>query len=261
LRIRVTARLMLVLAAGMTVPAQAGSLLGEGFGYPNGNLAIAPSVCGGLWVSHSGVAGADIQVAGGIAAGSMVQDYDDDRLFSSARAGSDKTYACMRVRIPAPSGALVVNYFARFQVNTTSFRSKVFVVRSGGSFTFGVTVAANATGLPLAMPAAPLGATWPTALAYDQWYTVVISYDGASGVSELWVDPESEASPNISATDATATGGAIAAFGLRQSNTGGTTFSWSVDDISVGSSFADACAATTPTTKATWGRLKTLYRN
>jgi hypothetical protein len=259
LRIRTTARLILVLA-GFAIPAHAGSLLGEGFGYPDGNLAIAPSVCGGLWVAHSGVAGADIQVTGGMAAGSMVQDYDDDRLFSSARASGDKTYACMRVRIPA-GGALVVNYFARFQVNTTSFRSKVFLVPMGGTFTFGITVAANATGLPLAMPAAPLSATWPTALEYDRWYTVAISYDGTSGVSELWVDPESEASPSVSATDATAIGGALTAFGLRQSNTGGTSFSWNVDDISVGTTFADACAATTPTTTTTWGRLKTLYRN
>lgn len=238
--------------------ATAGSLLTEPFSYPDGALTTAS---GGLWATHSGT-GTDINVASGVAVGLMTNAPDDNRLLSAARSATDKTYACFKLRVPtqAQSG-IIANYFAHFMVNSTTFRSKVFLTPVGSTFTVGLSVTANAAGSPLAPPAPPLGATWPTALAFDTWYIVTISYDAAAGVSELWVNPASELSTKITATDGTATGGALTAFGLRQSSTSGAAYTYNVDDISVGPTFDDACSGfPTPALNSTWGRLKTLYR-
>ena len=254
----VTTLLALCLAATtFAALANAGSLLTEPFSYSDGDLTLASA---GLWATHSGT-GTDIQVVSGIASGSMTQAPDDNRLLSGAPTATDKTYACFLVRIPAPSVTLVCNYFAHFMVNSTTFRSKVFVTPLGNSFTFGVSVTANAAGSPPAPPASPLGATWATALNYDEWYTVVIDYDAATGVSDLWVNPSDESSTRITATDAGAASGTLTAFGLRQSSTSGAAFAWDVDNISVGTTFADACTGyPTPAARSTWGRIKSMYR-
>lgn len=251
-----------VLATGLiamtfAASALAGSLMSETFSYPDGGLV---TVSGGTWATHSGT-GTDIAVAGGVANGLMTNAPDDNRLLSSARSTTDKTYACFRLRIPTQTAALVCNYFAHFMVNSTTFRSKVFVTPMGGSFTLGVSVTANAAGAPLAPPASPLGATWGTALNYDEWYTVAISYDANGGISEMWVNPADESSTKITATDAGAAAGALTAFGLRQSSTSGAAFTYNVDNLSVGTTFADACNGyPTPATSTTWGQVKTIYR-
>ena len=251
-----------VLAAGLVAMtfaanAMAGSLMNETFTYVDGGLV---AVSGGNWATHSGT-GTDIAVSGGVAAGLMTNAPDDNRLLSSARTATDKTYACFRLRVPTQTAALVCNYFAHFMVNSTTFRSKVFVTPSGSSYTLGLSVTANAAGAPLAPPVAPLGATWGTTLNYDQWYSVAISYDANGGVSELWVDPADESSTKITATDGSAAAGALTAFGLRQSSTSGAAFSYNVDNLSVGTTFADACNGfPTPTSTTSWGQIKTIYR-
>jgi hypothetical protein len=228
------------IAAGAAVAfaasAHAGSLMDESFSYPDGGLV---AVSGGNWTTHSGT-GTDIQVVSGTAVGSMASFPDDNRLLTSARTSTDKTYACFKLVVPSQS-TLVCNYFAHFMVNSTTFRSKVFVTPLGGQYTVGLSVTANASGSPLAPPAPPLGDTWPSMLNYDQEYNIVISYNAVGGVSELWVDPVDESSPKITATDAPAGNGALTAFGLRESNTSGAAFTWIVDDLSCGTTFEDAC--------------------
>ncbi|MFN0150368.1 MAG: hypothetical protein ACKVU1_06610 [bacterium] len=226
--------------------AKAGSLMSEDFSYSDGGLV---AVSGGNWTNHSGT-GTDVQVLSSAASGLMSNSPDDNRLLTSARSSTDKTYACFKLVIPAPSATLVCNYFAHFMVSSTTFRSKVFITPSGGSFTMGLSVTANASGTPLAPPAPPLGATWPTTLNYGQAYNIVISYNAVGGISEMWVDPINESSPSISATDAGAANGALTAFGLRQSSTGGAAFAFIVDDLSVGTTFEDACGAPPPVTEA-----------
>jgi len=243
--------LVAILALGLAFAsfatnADAGSLMSESFSYPDGGLVLTS---GGNWTNHSGT-GTDIQVIGGAAVGIMSNFPDDNRLLSSARSSTDKTYACFRLVIPTSAAPLVCNYFAHFMVSSTVFRSKVFVTPSGGQFTLGLSVTANASGSPLAPPVPPLGATWPTTLNYDQAYNVVISYNAVGGVSEMWVDPINESSPSIVATDAAAASGALTAFGLRESNTGGAAFQYIVDDLSVGTTFEDACGAPPPVTEA-----------
>jgi hypothetical protein len=37
-------------------------------------------------------------------------------------------------------------------------------------------------------------------------------------------------------------------------------WNWVVDNLGVGTTFDDACARPTPTTKSTWGKVKSIYR-
>lgn len=237
--------------------AFAGSLLTEAFTYADGPL-VANS--GGNWTTHSG-AGTDIAVATGAAVGLMSNSPDDNRLLTSARTATEKTYACFTLTVPSqPAAGLIANYFAHFMVNGTTFRSKVFIAASGGSYTVGVSPTANASGAPLAIPAAPLGATWGSALNFGQAYRIAISYEPIAGTSQLWVDPVNEASTSISATDAVAVNGALTAFGFRQSSTGGCAYTYTVDDLSVGTSFADACGGVVGVENSTWSAMKSIYR-
>jgi hypothetical protein len=245
--------LALGLVATAFTGAHAGSLMNETFTYPDGGL-VANS--GGNWTTHSGTG--DILVVSNAAVGLMSNGADDNRLLSSARTATDKTYACFNLTIP--SQTIVTNYIAHFMVNATTFRSKVFVAPSGSSFTLGLSVTANQTGTPPAPPAPPVGATWATDLNFGQTYKVAISYDAVGGVSEMWVDPLNEASTKVTATDAAAAAGALTAFGLRQSNTNGSAFTYTVDDLSVGTTFTDACGGPVAVEARTWGVMKTTYR-
>ena len=244
---------VLGLAAVLAGPAFAATLMTEDFSYSNGNLAIAPSVSGGNWLSHSGTSGTDIQCTGGMAVGSMAQAYDDNHPFLPAQGATAKTYACFRVLIPGGPGSTPrTNFFAHFSDGGTStFTARVFVAPMGTSFSFGLSTFS-----------ATMNVQWPTALNYDQWYNLMLKYDAAAGTAELWVDPLSEASAKISAAASTGSAGnTVSSFALRQS-TGGTGNAWSfnVDDIAVGTTFESICPAPTPVNGSTWGRLKVLYR-
>ncbi len=238
------------------VPALAVSLLSETFdAYNTGGLV---AMAGGNWASHSGTIPTDIQVLaagkGKYVKGDMAATADDNRTFAQ-QDSSAKTYACFRVRIPSiASGAPRTTYFAHFKdTGTFNFAARVFVAPSGTTFSFGLSVAATA-----------MSVQWATALNYDQWYTVAISYNGATGTdrAELWVDPVNEASTKITATATGITSIFVSSFALRQSNAGsGTLWKWDVDDIGVGTTFADACTSgPTPTRTTTWGRVKSIYR-
>lgn len=234
------AALTLVVAAA--IPASAAVLLSEGFPYSDGNL-----VPNGGWANHSG-AGTDIQMIGGRAVVDMAQAPDDNRSFT-AQSATAKTYYCLEVMIPAIVGSPRLNYFAHLKdTGTINFAGRLGVSTSGSSFTFAVGATAFTT-----------PTLWGTALNYDQSYRVVVSYDAATGSSEMWVNPVNELSTKVTSTGTAGT--LISAFALRQSNTGtGTVWKASVDNVGVGNTFDEACSQITPTNTSTWGRVKVLYR-
>jgi hypothetical protein len=239
-----TAIALLVLGLTATASASAlAALVTDDFTYPDGDITV---VSGGNWVNHSG-AGVDVKVVSNHAVGDMLQSPDVNRGFA-ARSATDKTFACFQVIIPAISGSPRTNYFAHFKDATTGFTSRVYVVPSGSTFTFALGTGSTPT------------VTWPADLAYDTAYIIAISYDAATGVAELWVDPADETSPKIT-TAPGVMGLQLQGFALRQSNTGtGTAWTYQVDDLSVGTTFDDACPGATPTKSTTWGRVKSLYR-
>jgi hypothetical protein len=245
------ALLALGSVAMLAAPALATNLLLENFSYSDGALVTVSSP---NWTTHSGTwtSATDIQVLGGIAKGDMFNGPDDNRLLSAARTVTDVTYACFKVRIPSVAGTPSTNYFAHFKNTSTSFPGKVFVTPKDGTFTFAVTVVANT---PTAI--------WPTALAYDTWYTVAVKYDAVGRSATLWVDPVDESSASITATESTVAGIAVVAYALRQSNTvapaGSLLWKWDVDDLGCADTFIDACETPVAVEPTTWGRIKSTY--
>jgi len=249
--------------------AFAGNLLNEGFTYANGNLVGlnpgAPAV--GPWVMYSGAV--DIKVVGNAAVGgSPAATYGDgdDHLPFALQTTTNSTYACFDVMIPAITGAPKGIYFAGFNTtaNAALMMARVYVLAfPGGGWTFGISnTSTNAT----------FGATsWPTALAYDTHYTLVIKYDPTTHTSTLWVNPVSEASPFITNVRSDLGAVAVNTFFLRQSASASTfpapgfpgtiDWHWVVDNVGAGTSFAEACyTAPVPVNGSTWGQLKSLYR-
>jgi len=251
-----TFALLAIAAVALAAPAGATNLMSETFPYANGNLT--PN---GGWATHSGT-GTDIQVVSGRAVGNMLNAPDDNKAFT-AQGSSAKLYACFNVIIPTPAASPDTNYFAHFKdTGTTNFLARVWVGASGSTFSFGL----SATSCSCSGNCVPV--FWPVPLNYDQQYTVAISYDGSTGVAEMWVNPSTELSPKV-----TASGGPIATvnlstFALRQSSATQTacpagSFAWgySVDNLGVGTTFDDACNfGPTPTHGASWGQVKTIYR-
>jgi hypothetical protein len=225
-----------------TAPSYSAVLMSEGFAYANGNL-----VPNGGWANHSGV-GTDIQVTAGRAIVDMLQAPDDNKAFA-AQGTTGKTYYCLEVLIPAISGAPRLNYFAHLKdTGTINFVGRLGVAPSGTGFTLAVGASAFTT-----------PTNWTSQLAYDTNYRVVVSYDAATGSSDMWVNPANELSPKV--TNAGTAGTNVSAFALRESSTGtGTAWKASVDNVGVGNTFDEACSQITPTHSDTWGQLKLRYR-
>lgn len=236
----------LAAACALVLTAAAASsavLLTESFPYADGGLV---AVSGGNWLNHSG-AGTDIGVVSGHAFGNMANAPDDNRSFA-AQTATAKTYACFLANIPTPAAAIATsNYFIHLKdTGTSNFAARVAVMPSGSTFTFGIGATSSTF------------TAWPSALLFDTWYVVAISYDAASGMVELWVNPANELSPKVTAGPGT-TGFLISSIAMRQSATA-SLYTYLVDDIGVGTTFSDACGQATPTSGTTWGRIKTIYR-
>lgn len=236
--------LVALCVLALASPAWATNFWLDHFNYSDGGLV---AVSGGNWLAHSGTT-ADIQVLAGEAIVNESTGVQDDNRAFPARTNADKTYACFRFMLPDVGGTPTLGYFAHFKDGTTfNYASRVYVAPSGGTYTLGLSVA-SFTGTP------PL---WPTALNYGQWYTVVTSYNAATDVSELWIDPVSESSQKITVSDTVARHFAVQAYALRQFSG-----NWigRVDDLGVGTTFDDACNQVVPTLPSTWGQLKSVYR-
>jgi hypothetical protein len=250
---------MLAFAAVMATPASAISIFADGFSYANGNL-----VPNGSWTNFSPGA-LDIQVVGGRATGGATPNNqaDDHRLFA-AQPLTGKTYACFIANIPTfAAGAPKPVYFAMLKdAGTSIFVSRVYVVNfPGGGWTFGISHSSTS---------ATVGLTrWTAPLNNNQDYTIVINYDPVAKTSTMWVNPTNSLSPSVTDANAAIAAIAVEGFGLRQSNSasalpaqfaGTSDWNWIVDALGVGTTFDDACSRPTPTSKATWGSVKAIYR-
>jgi len=245
------------LGFGVTTSG-ATNLLTDHFTYPDGNL-----VPNGGWANYSGT-GTDIQVLSGRAVGFGPNAPDDHVLFA-AQPVTAKTYACFDVTIPAFSGQPKPIYFAELKDGGASnLVSRVYVLPlAAGGWTFGISHSTTS---------ATAGVTpWTAALSSGVNYHLVINYDPVAKSSTLWVNPIDETSASVTNTNSAIAALAVSGFGLRESATASTlpaspaytgTADWgfSVDNLGVGTTFADACNQPTPTRVQTWGGIKGLYR-
>ncbi len=222
-------RVVLVLlcsAWGTVVPAA--NLLFEPFDYSDGALV---TVSGGSWATHSGVSG-QMEVISGRLDLRVPETEDVNVLVPGqpyAANSSTLLYASFIVNfssLPSASG----QYFAHFKNASTGFRAKVFALTSGaglGKFRLGV---ANSLNNPTA--------TTPGDLELNTDYRVYLRYVISNATSTLWVDPTSEVSPSVSATDSSAAQ-IIAAFALRQDAGIGVL---GLDELRIGTTFTDVYA-------------------
>src|SRR5207302_3440727 len=102
-------------------------------------------------------------------------------------------------------------YFLHFKDTTTSnFRAKLFALTSGtgaGQFRLGVANGTNAVA----------SVTNTTSLSLSNDYRVYLRYTINSATTTLWVDPSSEASPSVTASD-TSPPRSVVALAWRQSS-------------------------------------------
>ena len=254
------ATLAALLAISAT-PSFATVLLSESFTYPNG--ALPPN---GGWANFSG-AGTEIQVSSGRA----VVDHNsapDDHIGFPSQSATTKVYACFDVIVPPLAGPPKPTYFAMIKdVGTSNFVSRVYVLASNGGLTFGISHTSTNTTVGLT--------PWTAPITAGTKYNIVINNDPVNHSSTLWVNPVNELSPSVTDVNASFTEVALDHFGLRESGTASAlppgqaaTFAGSanaiisVDNLGIGTTFADACAQyqSTPAQRSTWGQVKQIYR-
>jgi hypothetical protein len=152
-------------------------------------------------------------------------------------------------------------------VGTSNFVSRVYVLASNGGLTFGISHTSTNTTIGLT--------PWTAPITAGTKYNIVINNDPVNHSSTLWVNPVNELSPSVTDVNASFTEVALDHFGLRESSSASTlppaqttAFAGSanaiisVDNLGVGTTFADACAQyqSTPAQRSTWGQVKQIYR-
>ena len=232
--------LLAVLAiVGWASAAPAEVLFTETFSYPNGNLATAPpegGVSGGLWTRavNTSIVSPNVAVSDGKVTlhqrpspGGVVLNSGEDvyRGFSAPTPGQT-IYAGFDVSTSGSNAS----------VEFVWLRNALFVAPpvSGGDFTFGIGYIFNTNPV----------ISWPGGLSFNTTYRTVLSYEPATGISKLWVNPVDQLSTNVSFTNSAS--GGVSSVVLLQGFTGG---QWStpssvqvIDNIVVGTSFNDVLA-------------------
>jgi hypothetical protein len=224
---RILLPIVFSLLAVVSVRAQV--ILQDDFGYANG---ILTNVSSGLWTNYSGtpdsaVVNNKLQVFGSRAG-------DVSRPFTNTPGSV--LYASFIVNSTNLSAGS--NYFAHFLITgSTTFKGKVYAFGNAAG------TAPNAWRLGISAATSP-GASgaqiqvFPLDLATNADYRVVMSYDTASFLGTLWVDPVVMTDANKQTIDST-TGSALNGFAFRQS---GPNPNLLVDDLYVGNTFDDVNA-------------------
>jgi len=231
------------------VVAAASQLYVDHFDYADGWLA--GNGTNPTWYAHSAAATNPILVQGWRAYFQQASGSREDltKQFSPAQSTSAKTYASFTLVVTALTGT-TDDYFAHFKpyptvADTFNYKGRVYVSppQSGGNYTVGVSVTSSGT--------SPV-VRWSSDLTYGVRYRIVSSYDAATGTSELWVNPVDESSAKITSTNAAAAGSGIGAYCLRQGSA--QTSTEYVDDLYIGTTFADVVSPLAPTVPASGPR-------
>ena len=225
MRCNLLVTLLCGVALSSTAPAVNAALFyNETFSYADGNL-----VGNDGWAAHSGAGNLPVQVAGGaitVSHGSGSRE-DVNRPTGTVMDAGDKWYAAFDLAV---TGGTTNVYFAHFLEGTSNFGARVWLT------------APTSDGYRLALSGdssitdADGEALWGSDLAFDTTYRVVTSYDFDTGVAELWVDPTTEASTSISASDGFA-GDGMEAYAFRQA---GGDSSQTIDNLAVATTFNEA---------------------
>jgi hypothetical protein len=211
----------------MVLPS-AGVVLHEPFDYSDGSLTTNS---GGLWNTHSGTIPGQTRIAGAVLQLRSAQTEDvNARLIGSPYATGHGTvlFASFNMNFSSlPNND--ADYFAHFRESGGFQHGRVYVSTTNmpaGVFRLGIgNTASSITNV----------ATLAQDLSTGASYLVVVRYNVDTGISTLWLNPGSESSPSVSASD-DADPAAIGSFAFRQSGGIGSS---TIDDLNIGLSFAD----------------------
>ena len=213
------------------VAPSSGVLLFEPFEYVDGSLTTNS---GGLWNTHSGTIAGQTKIAGGVLQLRSAQTEDvNARLIGSPYSTNHGTvlYASFNASFSSlPNDR--ADFFAHFRETGGAFHARVYVSTTNsppGTFRLGIgNTASTITN----------AVTLERDLSTGVSYLAVVRYNVDSGISTLWVNPNSESDPGVSATDSPDPA-AIATFAFRQ-NTG--IGSLTIDNLKIGLAFTDVVA-------------------
>jgi hypothetical protein len=223
----------LTLAFGYSPsPASAAIIMDDDIaGYANG-----PLVGQGGWQAHSSAGSKAVQVSGGTIRLEQSSGLGEDvnKRWFVPRSATAKTYASFHLKVqPGSVIGTSTDYFAHFRpgaLDTNNFETRVAI---GGVDASHYSIWVNGVVI------------WPVALAMGNTYRIVTSYDGATGASQLWVDPAAEESASITTgADGAASGRQLESYAFRQASPPGATSFQIVNDIAVGTAFADVNRST-----------------
>lgn len=239
------------LAGFSGATANAAALLSEDFSYADGPIT---SVSGGNWTLHSGTDSGTtaLNVTSGAAIINQNDSHgsgaDANRLFSSTiDATTDNTtkiytsYTVNFSSLPSNSGTSTAgSYFGHLKSSALNeFYSRVGANQEGaatGTFRIAVSNENWTTASTV---------EFPQDLNLNTTYTVVTMLDLATDQTTLWINPSSEASTSVTATDVISyAAGAINSYALRQGTSGsspniGEPGILAVDSLRVGTTFAE----------------------
>lgn len=213
-----------------------GVLLADDFGYADGSIVLNS---GGLWTTHSaGAADSNqTQVVTGKLFLTNNASEDINRWFTNApilNTGGQQIYTRIIVNLSAlPTANGVGEYFTHVYGFSGAFRARVFASTNGaapGSYRLAISSSSFTPSV------------FPQDLSLNQSYVMISRYNTATAEATLWVNPASEASQHVDSTDVSSS---ITAYGIafRQSTGIG---SMSIDDLVIGSTFAQVFTASTP---------------
>lgn len=219
-----------LMLLAVALPSRAALLFSDNFTYADGPITNV-SIGGGVtnWFSHSGGgANQEVLVTVGRVLVNGARTEDINRSLTSTQTVAFARFKINSTNLPT-SGA--GNYFAHFKDNgTANFRGRLHAQTNAalpGTFRLGVSGAAGAA-----------SALVPRDLLLTNDYWVVLAWDTAANLGYLWVNPVSDSDSPATSSD-TASGIVLSTFALRQSNSGGTPGNVFVDDLFVGTTFAD----------------------
>ena len=239
--------------------AHADILAEDFFLYPDGNLAgQTPSPGpGGTWVAHDDPGSHPALVSGGKVILSQFYGgggHEDVSIPIGVQAADALLFARFDFMLPSSTnltgdppglnrGSDPITpldeqglYFAHFKASsaTNQFLARMGVIQPASGGDYGLAINANGSKLNE-------GTAWPSDLSFDTVYRAVISSDGLTGESMLWIDPADESSTHVTDTKVPFAL-QLEAFALRQSNDyDGTQV---IDNLVVATTFDDALAGT-----------------
>lgn len=219
-----------LLLVAVAFQAKATVLFNETFSYQDGPLVlVGTNLTSTNWLTHSGTAN-QVLVAGGkgVITGNLTEDV-------SRSLGATQLLAFAKFTINAtnlPTGA--GSYFAHFRDTANGFRARLVSQTNGaagGAYRLGITAAGSAS-----------AAVFPLDLLLTNTYQVVLAWDGSANAAYLWVNPSSDA--DLPVSESTGSGIVVTNFSFRQATGIG---GFLVDDLSVGTTYADVAPPLVPT--------------